>query len=806
MNLAARLFGLLLGKRLPRYDGELRVSCKRPLRLRRDQHGVAYVTAETEHDAWFGLGFCHAQDRAAQLEINLRLVRGTLSEVVGRDGLPIDRASRLIGVHQAARGQYALTAADVRAQIEAYCAGLNAALSHPSFPVSHEHRLLGIRPSAWQPEDVIAFGLMMCCLLPSNWDVELARLAILTEDGEDAVAALNPAYRADLPVTSPPGARAGVGPPFLANDLAALRQFIGHSGGSNAWAIDARKTERGLPLLANDPHLPASLPNLGYLAHVACPAFRVAGISIVGTPAFITGHNGHAAWGSTAAQLDNTDLFLEELGPDEVTAREGDRFVPCELREELIPVRGEPPVPLRIVITRRGPVVARRSDPAEGIFDPLPLPRTGRANALSFAATWLAERPTRAILSFHRLRSFSEFRELCAEATGCAYSMVYADPATIGWALAAEVPVRKHGHGSLPMPGYDADSGWEPEVVSGDRLPYAENPSAGFLCCANNRPVPESESTVFLGHDFLDGYRQERIGEVLAGRDDWTLERMAALQQDVLTLTWRETRERLLAVTATSAAAARALDLLRAWNGELSSESSAATVYEHWLAEICERACRSRAPRSFRIATGVGVMKLIPGTTFNARLASFVSSLIRDQPPGFFASWPEELESALETIASRLERELGNDTARWAWGLVRPLPLAHRFGEKKPLDRVFNRGPLPGYGDGTTVNQAGFEYWKPLRHSTVTAHLRAVIEVGDWSAARFVLLGGQSGNPLSPHYDDMIPLWQRGEGVPIRWDEPDVEAATRHVLVLSPTPLAAAAPTPRTTKARSARN
>ena len=797
MNLAARLFGLLLGKRLPLHDGELRVSCERQLRLRRDQHGVAYVTAETEHDAWFGLGFCHAQDRSAQLEINLRLVRGTLSEVVGPDGLPIDRASRLIGVHRAAGRQYARASADIRAQIGAYCAGVNAALEHPACSVSHEHRLLGIRPSAWQPEDVIAFGLMMCCLLPSNWDAELARLVILTEDGEESVAALNPAYRADLPVTSPPGARSGVGAPYLTDDLSALRAFIGRSGGSNAWAVAARKTERGLPLLANDPHLPASLPNLGYLAHVSCPGFRVAGVSIVGTPAFITGHNGHAAWGSTAAQLDNTDLFLEELGPDETTVREGNHFVPCEVREELIPVRGKPPVPLRIVVTGRGPIVARRSDPEEGIFDPLPLPRTGRANALSFAATWLAERPTRAILSFHRMRSFAECRELCAEATGCAYSMVYADATTIGWTLAAEVPVRKLGHGSLPMPGFAADAGWEPDVVSGARLPYAENPSAGFLCCANNRPVPEGDTSVFLGHDFLDGYRAERIGEVLASRDDWTPARMAALHQDVVTLSWRETREALLAVTPNGSAAERALTLLRTWNGELAADSSAATVYELWLAEICERACRSRAPRSFRIATGVGVMKLIPGTTFNARLASFVSNLIREQPPGFFESWAGELASALEAVTARLVRERGTDTARWAWGDIRPLPVVHRFGEKKPLDRIFNRGPLPGYGDGTTVNQAGFEYWKPLRHSTVTAHLRSVIEVGDWSSARFVLLGGQSGNPFSPHYDDMIPLWQRGEGVPIHWDEADVAGATRHEVVLVPsaTPAAAAVPT-----------
>ncbi len=772
------------------------------MRIRRDAFGVAYVDATSEHDAWFGLGFCQGQDRAGQLELNLRLVRGTLSEVVGRDGLLVDQASRLIGVRHAATRQYARFALDLRAQLDAFCQGINAALTHPSTPPSHEHALLRTRPSPWEPEDVIALGLMMCCLLPSNWDAELARLIILSEDGEDAVTALDPTYRPDLPVTTPPGASAGAAPPFVARDLQALRDFMGRSGGSNAWAVAAHKTERGHVLLANDPHLPASLPNFGYLTRVSCPEFRVAGVSIVGIPAFITGHNEQAAWGSTAAQLDNTDLFLEELGSDGRSVREGADFVPCDVRDEWIPVRGEAAVPLRVVTTKRGPIVARRSNPDEGIFAPLPLPRAGRANAISFAATWLGERPTRAMLSFHRVKSFAEFRELNREATGCAYSIVYADRTTIGWVLASEVPVRRHGFGSLPMPGWREGAGWETEVIPSTELPHGENPPSGYVCCANNPPVPASEPGPFLGHDFLDGYRQLRISRTLSGRDDWTVARMGELHLDVVSLAWDEVRDGVLGLPATDARSRRALELLRDWDGKVSGDSPGATVFELFFAEVGERACRRRAPRSWQTAAGKGVMKLIPGTTFNARRASFVARLIREQPDGFFESWPSELSAALAAAVSTLEREFGSDASGWTWGQVRPLTLMHRFGEKKPLERIFNRGPLPGYGDGTTVNQAGFEYWKPFRHSTVTAHLRAVMEVGDWSNSRFVLLGGQSGNPLSPHYSDLIPLWQRGEGVPIHWDDAEVARATQDELSLLPGVEASARRFPRALRRR----
>ena len=783
MRIETALFGLLLGRRLPVHDGRLPVACRKGVRIRRDTFGVAYVDADDEYDAWFGLGFCHAQDRAGQLEVTLRLVRGTLAEVAGPDGLAVDRATRMIGVHHAATRQVPLFDADVRDQLTAYCNGLNAALDRSTGKRSHEHVLFRRQPSPWHPEDVIGLGLLMCCLLPSNWDVELARLLILNEDGPEAVAALDPSYRPDLPLTFPPGAPAGDSRPFVAEDLLALREFMGSGGGSNAWAVNARKTRNGRTLLANDPHLPATLPNFGYLARVACPAFRVAGISIVGIPGFITGHNEHAAWGSTAAHVDNTDLFLEELGPGD-TVRDGSTFVPCGVREERISVRGRAPVSLRVLSTPRGPIVARRADPEEAIFDPLPFPREGRPNALSFAATRLAERPTRALLSFHRARSFEHFRELCAASTGCSYSMIYADPSTVGWVLATELPRRTRGFGSLPMPGWAA--GWERDVVPSRDLPHAENPEGGFVCCANNQPVADSSSGVFLGHDFLDGYRQQRIAGELSRSDDWTPSQMAALQLDVLTPAWDEIRETVLALAPAEPHAQRGLELLRTWDGRLSSDSAPASVYSLFLGEVCERIARQKAPRAWRFAVGKGVMRLIPGTTWNARRASFTVRLIRERPSGYFASWPDELCAALASAVARLELDFGTDARRWAWGRVRPLPLQHRLGEKPPLSAIFNPPPLPGYGDGTTVNQAGFEYWKPLRHSTVTAHLRSVIEIGNWSSARFVLLGGQSGNPFSANYSDQIPLWQAGQGIPIHVEESAIASATRHELRLTP--------------------
>lgn len=784
MNFAASALAALLGRRLTNPGGRHLVGCRRGLRVRRDEHGVAYVDAEDEYDAWLGLGFCHGQDRAGQLEITLRLTRGTLSELLGAAGLPIDRAVRLIGVHRAAQSQLPTLDAEARDQLTAYCAGLNAALTNRDLPRSHEHALLRCEPSRWQPTDVLALGLLTCCFLPSNWDVELARLLIATRDGAEAASKLDASWRADLPLTSPPGAPAG--PPradFVARDLEALREFLGTSGGSNAWAVQAHKSATGRALLANDPHLPASLPNLGYLARVKCPSFAVAGISIVGIPTFITGHNGTAAWGSTAAQVDNTDLFLEELSPDGSQVRHGNVFEACLEHVEMIRVKGQPDVPLRVIRTPRGTIVARQGDADASIFEPLPTP--GRANALSFAATWLEPRPTRALLAFHKVRSFDEFRAACGASAGCSYSLIYADATDVGWVLATEAPRRRSGFGSLPMPGWREDVGWD-SIARSDELPWSRNPAAGFVCCANNKPVADHDSVEFLGHDFLDGYRQRRIAAQLGALSDWTVARMQAMQTDVWSGAFDELRPSLLGITPADDDGRRGLELLKRWDGQVAGDSVAASVYELFMAAVNLRVCQRVAPNSFQWASGKGVMKLIPGTCLNARRASFVVRMIRQRPPGYVESWDAELAGALSEAVRQLRERFGNDEAAWAWGRIRPLTLRHRFGDKKPLGQLFNVGPLPGWGDGTTVNQAGFEFYEPLRHSTVTAHLRSVIDIGNWGASRFVLLGGQSGNPLSRHYADMVPLYQKGEGVPVHWDDAEVARHAVATLTLVP--------------------
>jgi penicillin amidase len=199
-TLARALARLLLGERLPTYSGEIAVSgCHGRVAIRRDRHAIPYIEASSSDDAWFGLGFCHGQDRAGQLEVVVRGVRGTLAEAIGADGLAIDRLSRRIGFRRAGSQQLAAASPELKAQISAYTRGLNAALTRGADKRAHEHALLLREPTLWQPSDVQAYSTLLCFMLASNWDIELLRLKLVEFDGPETLAALDPEYPEGLP-------------------------------------------------------------------------------------------------------------------------------------------------------------------------------------------------------------------------------------------------------------------------------------------------------------------------------------------------------------------------------------------------------------------------------------------------------------------------------------------------------------------------------------------------------------------------------------------------------------------------------
>jgi len=789
VSLTRGLFRLLLGRRLPITEGSLRVDgIDAGVTVRRDEWGIPHIDAASDADLAFATGFCHAQDRAFQLEMLLRAGRGTLSALVGADGLPIDRLSRRMGLHVASVEQAGLLDADVRETLAAYAAGVNAGFEHGLRRPAHEFALLRRAPTPWTLEDCLGTAKLVAFGLSTNWDIELCRLQVLAADGPEALRAIDPAYPAWQAVITPTGAVAGPAVDRLADEAAALARATGFAGavpgtaGSNNWAIGPARTATGRPLLANDPHLSPTLPPFWYLLHGATPEWAAAGASVCGLPGVVVGHNGHAAWGATNSGADVVDLFLEELGEDGRSVRGPDGWERCTVREERIEVKGGDEVVEEVLVTPRGPIVS----PA----------LAGEHPAVSMRAVFLAPLPLRVGPRIQRSRSFEEFRASWRGWPLAPINFVYADAGgTIGYQLAGHIPRRRRSSGLVPWPAAQPGGEWDGPIDHGE-LPHCADPPAGFVATANNKPVADGTGP-FLGADWMDGYRAQRITEELAAREDWDVDACTRLQLDQTSLPWRELRSTVLAVDLGAAGehAERARELLEGWDGVVAADSPAAAVFELFLADLVRRVAQARAPRSVEWALGRGAGPLITTTYLGLRHTGHVVRLLRERPQGWFAGgWDAEVAGALAAAVEQLERDAGSDTAGWAWGRLRPLTLRHPLGERRPFDRLYNLGPIALGGDTNTPAQASNSPLEPTADPLYLGTLRLVVDVGEWDESRFVLAGGQSGNPLSPHYADQWERWRRGESVAIAWSPERVEAATRATLSLEPTGGVAPAP------------
>jgi penicillin amidase len=798
MNVPRLLLRLAFGRRLPITSGELRVpGPAAPITIRRDRWGVPHVEAQSDADAWFGLGFCQGQDRAFQLEMLLRVARGTLAELVGPHGLALDRVSRRVGFRRAAVAQLAAQSAEMRAAVEAFVAGVNAGRTRGLPAKPHELALLRAEPTPWDAADVLAFLKIMSFLLPANWDVELARLRMLRADGAAAVRDLDPAYPAWQPCTvggrepvsreaRPSGEALALdsvsrltGPALdlLAADLALFEQLAPPGLGSNNWVIAGGRTASGKPLLANDPHLAPSVPPPWYLAHVRTPEWAAAGAMFAGCPAFPIGHNGFACWGVTAGLTDTTDLFLETLGPDGHSVRQPDgSFAKCEVLRETIRVKGRPDVVEEILVTPRGPVISPLLD--------------GVKHVVSLRAVWLMPLPVRGFLGAHRTDDFESFRRAFEQWPVLPLNVVYANSAgETGWQLVGQLPVRRTGRGMVPLPADAPAVGWDGELLPFERMPFAANPD--FLATANQKPIPDEPGAPFLGGDFLDGYRSVVIREELAARDSgWTVEECSQLQLNLRSKPWQEMRPVVLALDPAEADARRGLELLRDWDGVVAADSAAAAVFELFVAELCIRVARAKAPKSWMSAVGgadAGTA-LIGHNLFADRRVGHLVRLLHEQPADWFARpWADELADALTAVVRFLRKRYGPSPEWWHWGDVRPLAIQHPLlGKHRLLGPAFNLPPIPCGGDMNTVSQAGCRPLTPTAPAHNMANLRAVFDTADWSNGRFALAGGQSGNPLSPHYDDQFAVWQKGDGIPIPWTAEDVLRAATRTLRLTP--------------------
>ncbi len=799
-----RSLGRLYRVGLPQLDGALTVrGLKAPVEVRRDRYSVPHIRARSVEDLLFAEGWVHASDRLWQMELHRRVGQGRLSELIGEIGVSTDELVRTIGFHRAARRDAQTIDPETRALFDAYVAGINAFLEQNRFSPPIEHLLLGVRPEPWRIEDSLVWAKVMAFGLALNWTSELVVASLVSKLGPERARELFPEYPGDHPTIVPDTGPAGFPAETAVKILDELKRSARDlplptiAGMSNNWVVAGKRSETGHPLLANDPHLALQLPSIWYETHLDAPGYHATGVSLAGLPGILIGHNEHIAWGITAALIDTQDLFLEQFHPERLHQyKVGDEWKTATVYKEEIRVKGEArPRVLSVVETHHGPILSASGPIAE------------REAAPKFALRWtgLSEVfASRALLGLNRAKDWQEFNAALDDWTDPALNFVYADRDHIGYRMAGRIPRRKHGVGAVPVPGWDPDYDWQ-GFVPNDEMPRSFDPERGYLASANNQIVGQTWPHLVSVHS-MNGARAARIEQLLEARPKHSLQSLNAMQIDQFSsaaLRWRDllNRERgaLLAhpsLTLVEPIATALLDELSDWNGVLDAESRPAAVYE-LVQYFAQR--RLFLPHLGALTDhylGVGFHPLLaPVVLPNFDHTQWVAlrffeenrqDWLRDsanQPTSRAAL----LASSLADAISYLRQTFGEDRSRWVWGEVHPAEFAHPLGSKKPLDAIFNRGPYRFGGDVNTVWQASFVPKLPFTCAGgFTASWRQVIDPSNWDASLGMGTSGQSGHPASPHYDDQIEAWRRGELHPMPFSDAASERLTVHRLVLQP--------------------
>ena len=730
--------------RVPGLDGDVTIL--------RDTWGVPHIFATSNHDLFLALGYVHAQDRMWQMDIQYRFAAGRLSEVLGPRYLEQDTFLRTVGLSRHARDYLAtLGPTDPTRQVlEAYSEGVNLWMSFAgSRNLPLEYKLLNYAPEPWSPLHTLTEGGLLAFGLSADFtDIELG----LLQDGLGQ-AAVDELFPVSPPVPVPPVIPNGTRGGGRAIDPQAARDILGkvrglepfltplRAGiGSNNWVVAAANSSTGRPLLAGDPHLSFQLPAIWYEVHLRGGDYDVYGVSFPGIPGVFIGFNRDIAWSETNTGADVTDFYRETVNPsnpDEYRFRNAWRTF--EKIPEVIRVKGGADATVTVKASVHGPLVTERGQTVAMRW-------TGNESGSDIAAS----------LAWMKARNWTEFRAALRmfknPAQNFAFAAWGASPpsSTIAIRTNGLFPIRNNTLGRVPLDGagdYEW-TGWVPF----DEYPEAVDPPEGYLASANQIPAGSGYAH-YLGWQWDPGYRARRINALLNDTlrtRAITPDDMRAFQGDTLDVAAREFMPYVLdANTACpSLVCSLAVFVLAHWDLRMETNRSGATIWYTFIHRFREDTFGDEWEDA-------GVQDLpLPYPDVLERLVKHApnSTWFDDVRTTAVETRDDILRRAMNETVADLAARLGDDPFTWSWGRVHSRVFPHLSG----LDPL-QRGPYPAEGDDITLDPAaGLE-------ARAGPSWRMVVTLGSPEDSTTVFPGGESGNPLSPHYADQLELWLRRE-------------------------------------------
>ncbi len=780
----------LASRSLPDYDASYRLAgLAGPVDIVRDNANVPHVFGETDPDVFFGLGFAHAQDRLWQMMLQRRKAQGRLSEMFGERGFATDELMRRLDLYGAARSSVAALNPETVRALEAYSAGVNAWLATVNKEAlgrgAPEFFLFSNVIAPWQPADSVALVKLMALEMSGQIanEVLLARTTLLLPDARvrDIIPEVPGSGIAELPEyaslfpTLPRHAQLAPQPPAPFSPLG-RRAF---SGASNAWAAAPSRSASGSTLLANDPHFTFSAPSLWYLARLELASGGVIGATVPGIPAVLIGRSDDLGWGLTSAYLDDQDLFIERLNPDnpnEVVTPEG--FTPLKSRPSIIKIKGKRPRTITLQWSENGPILPSDQANLAAITPP------GHVVSLAWTGLDPADTSLNFMIGLMGAKTVRQAIDLGADHVVPAQNLMLADKTTIAMKTIGRMPRRndrQQNQGRMPAPGWIATNHWQ------GTFNYAANPEfidpiGGIVGNTNNKMV-DRPFPLHVSYFWGDTQRIQRWRRLMQNREVHTRDSFVETQLDTVSFTARSLLPLIAADLWFTGEAApdgtperlrqRALALLAQWNGEMNEHMPEPLIYAAWLRALQDRLIRDELGPLAREFTHVEPL--------------FIERVYRDIEGA--SVWCDVIQSSVQETCTDTARQALDDALLWIgetfggelealrWGDAHTATQDHSVLGQVPLLRYLVNIRQSSSGGDNTLMRGLTSGREPAPFQNVHgAGYRGVYDFADVDASLFIISTGQSGHPLSRFYDDLSERWQRGEYLPMSLD-PDLARA-----------------------------
>ncbi|MCB9219054.1 MAG: penicillin acylase family protein [Ignavibacteriales bacterium] len=777
----------MLRSSLPEYSGKKTIqNISDKIEIYRDDYGVAFINTETELDAYFALGYIHAQERLFQMDLSRRAGEGRLSEVLGSKTVFFDKMFKTLGLQKLVEENYQQYDETAKNVLIAYSNGVNEFIKSSPEKFTIEFDVLGYQPYLWKPEHSLLIAKLMAWELNISWWSDIALTHLIQKLGIEKVKDILPNFDENGPTIIPDEIKKYAEIPLeLIKVDRKFREFIGSVGthiGSNNWVVNGSRSKSGKPIIANDPHLSFAAPGKWYVADIHSPELKVTGFTLPGIPGVVIGKNQNISWVLTNVMADDADFYVEKLDSSKTNYFIDNNWQPLTIIEDTIHVKDSSDVIFTIRKNHRGPIIS-------DIHTYNKLFEKGEIEQAQISMRWTALDFSNELSAFYKINhsnNWNEFRDALSLFHSPGQNFVYADvEGNIGYTAGVKLPIRKNNSPSFIFDGTTTESDWN-GFVRFQENPQLYNPLNGFIASANNKTI--KDYLYHISNVWEPTSRITRITELLNKKEKHNIEDFKKYQNDFYSHFARKIVPHILNAfndyQINDENIKVALKILYDWDYVLTAESQVPTLYTVFFQYLMKNIFEDEMGE-----------KLLNEYIFLANIPYRVVPKLLDHNT---SDWFDNIST--ETVENRdeiirksfidaieyLEKNIDPDIKFWQWGKIHQVTFKHFFhGVSGFLDQLLDIGPFEIGGDGTTVFNTEYSLTKPFENK-LGPSMRYIYDFANPDEFEFILPTGQSGHFFSDHYKDMTQKWLNGEYLKMNTNLDSIKNSNYKLLTLFP--------------------